>query len=261
MYTILNMWFKLSRYIESYYRYDDILAVNNDTTVTLPISELFSWLDKLSNEVKRDYKGKVLPPSSTYQKSMDHIIYHLWAVAVNIDYNLLIPNSYQLEDYTLVFDTRQVDYKEDDGLDHDDPRINPINQNFLKMNVRHPYCTSGVYNMSSQELNESNLCCMSHRHTGADRFALTSAINLTTKNTMVTNDKEWLAAKASHSEFARLDAPASLKSKLPALLQKKNAPALPKVGRDADEGCSPTIRIRPKSGFIPNLRSHPDSTA
>ena len=34
MYTVLNMCFKVSRYIESYYRYDDVLAVNNDTTQT-----------------------------------------------------------------------------------------------------------------------------------------------------------------------------------------------------------------------------------
>ena len=52
---------------------------------------------------------------------------------------------------------------------------------------------------------------------------------------MVRNDREWLAFKASRSKHARLDAPVPLKLNLPALLQKKNAPALPKVGRDADE--------------------------
>ena len=56
---------------------------------------------------------------------------------------------------------------------------------------------------------------------------------------MVRNDREWLASKASRwfrvRQARRLDAPASLKSKVPALLQKKNAPALRKVGRDADE--------------------------
>ena len=65
MYKITNKCFKASRYIESYYRYDDILAVNNDTTVTLPISELFGWLNRLSNEVKRDLKENIIPPSST----------------------------------------------------------------------------------------------------------------------------------------------------------------------------------------------------
>ena len=52
MYTILNMCFKVSRYIESYYRYDD-LAVSNGTTQTLLISDIFDWIDRLSNEVKR----------------------------------------------------------------------------------------------------------------------------------------------------------------------------------------------------------------
>ena len=32
IYTAINMCFKVSRHIESYYRYDDILAANNDTT-------------------------------------------------------------------------------------------------------------------------------------------------------------------------------------------------------------------------------------
>ena len=94
MCTILNMCFKVSRYIKSCYRYGDILAVNNDTTLTLSISELFGWLQRLSNEVKRDLKEKLLPPSSTYLESMDHILFNLRAVAVNISYNQLVPNSY-----------------------------------------------------------------------------------------------------------------------------------------------------------------------
>ena len=82
MYTIINICFKISQYIESDYRHDDILAVNNDTIATLPISELFGWIEKLSNEVKRDLKANMLPPSSTYQESVDHIMYHLRAIAV-----------------------------------------------------------------------------------------------------------------------------------------------------------------------------------
>ena len=113
-----------------------------------------------------------------------------------------------------MFDTRQVDYKEDDGGNQDDPRINPVNWDFLKINLRSPYCTPGVYNMSSQEFNECNLYCMSHWHTCTNRLALTSTIYLTTKNTRVINDREWVAAKASRSEFARLDAPTSLKIKV-----------------------------------------------
>ena len=66
MYTVINMCFKVSRYIESYYCYDDILAVNNDTTRTLKISDLFVWLDKLANEVKRDLKEKISSFNGSY---------------------------------------------------------------------------------------------------------------------------------------------------------------------------------------------------
>ena len=139
MYTVINMCFKVSRYIESFYRHDDVLAVNNDVTRTLSISDLFAWLEKLFNEVKRNLKEKILPPFITYQEIMDHILYNLRAVAVNIDYNLLIPNSYQLKDYNLVFDNRQKDYREDDGGNQNDSKMNPFNQNFLKMELRRSY--------------------------------------------------------------------------------------------------------------------------
>ena len=59
-YTVLNMCFKTSRYLELYYRYDDILAVNNDLTVSYYVPTIFGWIDKLSNELKRDLKEKIL---------------------------------------------------------------------------------------------------------------------------------------------------------------------------------------------------------
>ena len=93
---------------------------------------------------------------------MDHTLYNLRAVAVNIDYHLLIPDSYQMKDNNLVFDNRQTEYRQDDGGNQDDSRINSINQDFLKMELRHPYWTPGVYNMSSQEFTDSNLNAMSH---------------------------------------------------------------------------------------------------
>ena len=51
--------------------------------------------------------------------------------------------------------------------------------------------------------------------------------------------------QTSRSEYARLDAPVPLKLDLPALLQKENAPALPKVGRDADERNQGTCNASP----------------
>ena len=41
---------------------------------------------------------------------MEHILYNLRGVAVNIDYNLLKEGSSQLEDYTLVMDKSPIDY-------------------------------------------------------------------------------------------------------------------------------------------------------
>ena len=117
------MCFKVSRYLESYCRHDDILAVNNDLSVILGISTIFDWIENLFNEVKRDLKGKILLPSIKYKESMDLILNNLRAVAVNIDYNLLKEGSYQLEDYTLVMDNRPVDYKSDDEGMQDQPSL------------------------------------------------------------------------------------------------------------------------------------------
>ena len=73
-----------------------------------------------------------------------------------------------MEDYNLVFDNRQIDYRQDDGGNQDDSRINPFNQDFPKIKVRHPYCTPGVY--KSQEITDSILNAMSHWHTGINRL-------------------------------------------------------------------------------------------
>ena len=141
---------------------------------------------------------------------MDHILCNLRAVPVKIGYNRLEQGSSQLEGYSLVMDNRPVGYQIDDGGDQDDPRFNPFNHDFLIIELRRPYCTPDNYNMSSQEFTDSNLYCMSDWHTGTNRFALTTTVNLTEHNTKVSNDREWIAAKASHSEFVRLDTPTSL---------------------------------------------------
>ena len=81
----------------------------------------------------------------------------------------------------MVFDNRSIDYQKDDGGDQFDPRIDPFNHDLLKLKLQHPYCTPGVYSMSSQKFTDSNLYCMSNWHTGTNRFALTTIVNLTTK--------------------------------------------------------------------------------
>ena len=51
-YTIINNCFGLTRFLESYYRYDDVLAVNNDLSRTLSISDLYCYITKLPTKSK-----------------------------------------------------------------------------------------------------------------------------------------------------------------------------------------------------------------
>ena len=117
--------------------------------MTLGISTIYQWLENLYHEVKRDLKEDILPPSSKYKDSMNLILNNLRAIGVNIDYNLLQGNSYQMEDYTLLMDGRLVDYKDDDGGNQKDPRISPPNQIFLDMELRF-FSTPRIYNMSCE---------------------------------------------------------------------------------------------------------------
>ena len=118
MYGILIICLKISRYLESYYRYEDILAVNNKQSKTLPILTLFDWVSILANNMKRKLEEHILPPSITYKESLELILNILRADMVNIDNYRLDPDSYQLEDYTMV-----TDYRIYDGGDQTNPRI------------------------------------------------------------------------------------------------------------------------------------------
>ena len=48
----------------------------------------------------------------------------------------------------MVTDTQSIDYKSDDGGDQNDPRVNPINPEFLNMELRRPFCTPGISKQS-----------------------------------------------------------------------------------------------------------------
>ena len=111
MYGILNTCFMLSRYLEFYFRHNDILAVNNDLTETLPISTLFDWTSILATSVKRNLEEHILPPYIDYKESVDLIMNKLQIFMVNIDHNRLEP----FEDYSIVIDTQPLHYKVDDG--------------------------------------------------------------------------------------------------------------------------------------------------
>ena len=111
--------------------------------------------------------------------------------------------------------------------------------------------------MSCREYTECNLNAQSDLHIGTNRFALTTTVNLTTHEERVKKDREWLGFKASSLEYARYDAPASLKLTILALLQRKNAPALPKVSRDKDD--SRIVQWQPSSNSS-SYSSCPSST-
>ena len=76
-----------------------------------------------------------------------------------------------MDDYNLVMDKRLVDYGEDDEGDQDDPRIASFNHDFLDTELKRPYYTPGIYNMSNEESTDNNLYCMSHCHSGLNRIA------------------------------------------------------------------------------------------
>ena len=97
MYVILNICFKVSRYLESYYRYVDLLAVNNKLTETLQISTSFAWVSKLAKKVKRDLEEHALPPTSTYKDSLDLILNNPGVVMENIERFRSDPSSSQSE--------------------------------------------------------------------------------------------------------------------------------------------------------------------
>ena len=155
MYGILNICFKINRYLESRYSYDDVLAVNNNSNLLLPISkETLPMISILANNIKRNLEEHILLPSITYKESLDVILDNLRATAVNIDHYRLDPGFYQLEDYTMVTDTQLSDYRTDDVGDQNDPRIAPISPEFIELEIRHPFCTPGIYNMSAMKFYE-----------------------------------------------------------------------------------------------------------
>ena len=121
-----------------------------------------------------------------------------------------------------------------------------------------PFCTPGYYKMSIDEFRNSNLYCQSHWHQNNNRFALTHTVNLTKHETRESNDHEWINERSALKEQHRLSNPQQLSSsKLPDLLQKKNASALPKVGVDADTNPA-TAR---QKEFMTSLRSGPSSSS
>ena len=69
---------------------------------------------------------------------MELILYNLRVVAANIDFSMFIPNSYQLEDYNMVFDKRVIEYKSDDGGNQNDKRFHPVNEQFINMELKYP---------------------------------------------------------------------------------------------------------------------------
>ena len=99
---------------------------------------------------------------------------------------------------------------------------------------------------------------MSHWHT-SQRFAWTSTINVTTHNTRVLNDHEWVSTRSNLTEFRRLDTPTSINLLVPTILQKKNVSVLPRVGRNADESTRSVQFSQQSSGNSSSYSSFPSS--
>ena len=109
MYGILSICFKISLYLESYYRYDDILAVNNDPRN----STLLTGSARLLTPPK-NLEEYILLQSFKYKGVLELILNNLRVVMINIDHYRLEQGCYQMKDYTVVTDRQPLDYRTDD---------------------------------------------------------------------------------------------------------------------------------------------------
>ena len=239
-YQLLNILFSLSRYLESYYRYDDELAIRDDPNKSISIETYYTWVTLANNNIKMNLMSNYLPPTESYRAGMTMLMKTINSLSLNVDYTRLVSGSYQLSDYNLVRDSNLPEFRTDDEGDNTDIALAPVNSHFLEMILRRPFCTLGCYSMTGNEFTTSNLYCQSNWMTGNERYVLTQTINLTSQSTRELNDKQWLEGRANMQEMSWLNVdPAPLDtSVIPDLLKQKNISALPKVGRSAD----PSIR-------------------
>ena len=230
LYRILNITHVISRYLETYYRYDDELAISPDLTTSLKISKYFDWLCILNNNVIRALLDVVLPPSSSFKPAVDNILGNIRAIPVYVAPENLHEDSIQSADWAIVHSST-ITYRDDDG-GVITPSCPPVNQTILDLPMYRPYCTPGVYTMTMDQFKSSNLYCASAWHN--NRFDLTNTVNLTPRSVREDNDGAWLRERAIADQNRAYMHPSSLDLDVPELLSKRSVSLLPAAKRNVD---------------------------
>jgi hypothetical protein len=223
-YQILDVLVSISRYLETNYRYDDILAVNTDLAVTLKISEYFEIVSIMTNNVIRTLQHDTLPPSVHFKESMDWILLKIRAVITYLDPADLREDTLQMRDWALV-NTATIAYCDDDGgkiL----PQFAAVDQSYFDRPLYRPFCTPGVYTMTLDQFKNSKLNCQHRDHDM--RFMCTNTVNLSDPALRLQNDQKWMEMKANLDISRNYMYPSSLtQTPIPALLQQRIGKTIP----------------------------------
>ena len=222
----------LSRYLETYYRYDDELAVDPNFSVTMKTSVYFDWLLKLHTNVSNALLSSTLPPSAMFKQGMDSLLANIRAVPVHIPTENLNQESQQFADWVMVNSGDITLYSETDGgtIDESTP---PLDYTNLNLPLFRPFCTPGCHSMTIEQFRNSNLYCMNAWHDR--RFDLTQTVNVTHKLEREIHDGEWLQARALVDQNSSYLHPSSLNPvNVPAMLTTKVISLLPPARREND---------------------------
>jgi hypothetical protein len=156
VYEILNFLFKVSRYLETYYRWDDILIIDLDINKKLAICDFWKNIEVGFENMKLYLQSKKLPNTVEYKPGLDMIINDLRIARVYIDTSEFTPNSWQQKDYAAIW-SQIIIYGVDDEvmiLDDDAP---PPRESIMDLKLKRPFCTLGCYDMTLYEFTTSKL--------------------------------------------------------------------------------------------------------
>jgi hypothetical protein len=97
VYSIIRGLHQASRYLETYFRYDDILTILPDLENKLEISIFYISMNKLFNDMKIILLSDSLPATEFYRSQIELIFANLRAARVNIDPETLEINSQKIK--------------------------------------------------------------------------------------------------------------------------------------------------------------------
>ena len=201
VYEILNFLFKVSRYLETYYRWDDILIIDLDINKKLAICDFWKNIEVGFENMKLYLQSKKLPNTVEYKPGLDMIINDLRIARVYIDTSEFTPNSWQQKDYAAIW-SQIIIYGVDDEvmiLDDDAP---PPRESIMELELKRPFCTLGCYDMTLYEFTSSKLTAENLWHSQM-RFHGTKTSNIQTRSERLLHDKAWIEARTDNDEKTR----------------------------------------------------------